>query len=216
MFSGADRSLSEAHFLMEGFMTTEGTEEHLSVYRLLPSMREFQLLHFDNSLVDLMRWQASGSQGQFPMEFTAEWGGHPRWTKSEFPTGNPSSPVLSCRLADLLRDDLERAGRLLPIRIENADADDYLLYVVELVADCLDTEKSSPADKLGRVQRSVFRPEALPADVPAFRPTGFPTAVCWNGWAVDLLNGLLGDQLEARLVWSEDPKDVPYPDPWGF
>lgn len=70
-------------------MTTEGTEEHLSVYRLLPSMREFQLLHFDNSLVDLMRWQVKGSQGSFPTVFTAEWGGHPRWTKSEFPTGDP-------------------------------------------------------------------------------------------------------------------------------
>ncbi|MFC4464987.1 hypothetical protein ACFPH6_10600 [Streptomyces xiangluensis] len=197
-------------------MTTEGTEEHLSVYRLLPSMREFQLLHFDNSLVDLMRWQVGCSQGPSPTEFTAEWGGHPRWTKSEFPTGNPSSPVLSRRLADLLRGDLERAGRLLPVRIENADEDNYLLCVVERVADCLDTEKSAPPDKLGRVQRSIYRPEAVPADVPAFRSTGFPTAVCWNGWAVDLLTGLLGDQVEARLVWSEDPGLVPHPDPWGF
>ncbi|MFG2027423.1 hypothetical protein [Streptomyces sp. NPDC048825] len=50
-------------------MTTAGTEEHLSVYRLLPSMRE-----------------------------------------SELPTGDPSSPVLSHRVADLLRGLL--AGRL--------------------------------------------------------------------------------------------------------
>ncbi|WP_369248419.1 hypothetical protein [Streptomyces sp. R41] len=179
-------------------------------------MREYQILHFDNSPVDLMRWQLGGSTGAHPKEFAAEWGGHPRWTKSEFPNGDPSSPVLSRRIADLLRDDLEKAGRLLPVRIEKAEADEYLLYLVEQVADCLDMERSSPPDRLGRVQQSVFRPEALPADVPAFRSMGFPTAVCWNGWAVELLSGLLGDLLEARLVWSEDPGLVPHPDPWGF
>ncbi|MFI6490621.1 hypothetical protein [Streptomyces sp. NPDC050564] len=197
-------------------MPNEEPEESLSVYRLLPSMREFQTLHFDNSHVDLMRWQLGVSTGEYRKEFTAEWGGHLRRTKSEFPTGDPSSPVVSRRIADLLRSDLERAGRLLPVHIENAEADEYLLYLVERVADCLDTEESSPPDRLGRVQRSVFRSDVLPADVPAFRSTGFPTAVCWNGWAVERLTALLGDRLEARLVWSEDPGLVAHPDPWGF
>ncbi|MEU1200773.1 hypothetical protein ABZ446_31770 [Streptomyces sp. NPDC005813] len=179
-------------------------------------MREYQTLHFDNSPVDVMRWQLAGSLGPYPTEFTAEWGGHPRWKKSEFPTGDPSCPVLSRRVADLLRGDLEKAGRLLPVRIEKAAADEYLLYLVERVADCLDMERSSPPDQLGRVQRSVFRPEAVPVDVPAFRSTGFPTAVCWNGWAVERLTALLGDQLEVRLVWSEDPTLIPHHNPWGF
>ncbi|GGN85973.1 hypothetical protein GCM10011579_077270 [Streptomyces albiflavescens] len=191
-------------------------EEPLSIYRLLPSMREYRTLHFDNSPVDVMRWQLDGSTGTYPTNFTAEWGGHPRWTKSEFPNGDPSSPVLSRRGADLLLSDLERAGRLLPVHIENAEADEYLLYLVERVADCLDMGKSSPPDQLGRVRKSVFRADALPADVPAFRSTGFPTAVCWNGWAAERLSVLLGDQLEVRLVWSEDPGLVPHPNPWGF
>jgi hypothetical protein len=198
-------------------MPTEERDKPLSVYRLLPSMREFQILHFDNSPVAVMRWQLAGSTGEYPAECAAEWGGHPRWTKSEFPTGDPSCPVLSRRIADLLWGDLEAAGHLLPVRIEDAvEADEYLLYLVERVSDCLDREKSSPPDRLGRVQKSVFRADVLPADVPAFRSTGFPTAVCWNGWAVERLTALLGDQLEARLVWSEDPGLVPHPDPWGF
>ncbi|MEU9150693.1 hypothetical protein AB0D59_09135 [Streptomyces sp. NPDC048417] len=196
-------------------MTTEGIEEHLSVYRLLPSMSDFQLLHLDDQVVELMRWQRAGSAGPYPARFTAEWAGDPRWPKSEFPTGDASSPVLSRRIADLLWDDLEKAGRLLPVRIKNAD-DGYLLYLVERVVDCLDTERSSVPDRIGRIRESVFRADAVPADVPAFRPTAFPTAVCWNGWAARLLSGLLGDQLECRLVWSEDPGPVPHPDPWGF
>ncbi|PBC62060.1 hypothetical protein BKI49_20970 [Streptomyces sp. Tue6028] len=196
-------------------MTTEDRRTPLSLYRLLPSMREFQMLQFDDVRVELMRWQLGGSTGMYPTELTAEWVGDPRWKKNEFPTGTPGSPVLSRRIADLLRDDLEKAGRLLPVRIEKA-ADEYLLYLVERVADCLDMERSSPPDQLGRVQRSVFRPEAVPVDVPAFRTTGFPTAVCWNGWAVERLTALLGDQLEVRLVWSEDPGLVPHHNPWGF
>ncbi|MFF4347723.1 hypothetical protein [Streptomyces sp. NPDC001530] len=197
-------------------MTTEERRTPLAVYRLLPSMREFQILQFGDLRVELMRWQLGGSTGPYPTELTAEWAGDPRWKKNEFPTGTPGSPVLSRRVADLLRSDLEGAGRLLPVRIEKAEADEYLLYLVERVADCLDMEKSSPPDRLGRVQKSVFRPDTLPADVPAFRSTGFPTAVCWNGWAVERLSALLGDQLETRLVWSEDPGLVPHPDPWGF
>ncbi|GAA5003386.1 hypothetical protein [Streptomyces siamensis] len=197
-------------------MPIEEYEQPLSVYRLLPGMREYQTLHLDNSVVDVMRWQLQGSVGLYPAEFTAERGGHSRWKKNELLTGTPGCPVLSRRIADLLRDDLEKAGRLLPVRIEKAAADEYLLYLVERVADCLDMERSSPPDQLGRVQRSVFRPEAVPVDVPAFRSTGFPTAVCWNGWAVERLTALLGDQLEVRLVWSEDPALVPHHNPWGF
>ncbi|MFC8869098.1 hypothetical protein ACFUAC_15760 [Streptomyces sp. NPDC057148] len=38
----------------------------------------------------------------------------------------------------------------------------------------------------------------------------------WNGWAVDRLREILGADLEARLIWSEDPSGKPHPDPWGF
>lgn len=196
-------------------MTADADPKHRSVYRLLPAMREYRTLHPD-SIVDVLRWQMAGSTGPCPTEIRAEWGGHPRWKKGDFPHGDASSPVLSRRVADALGGELERAGRLLPVRITGAEDDDYLLYLVERVADCLDPERSSPPDELGRVRESVFVPDAVPVDVPAFRATGFPTAVCWNGWAVERLTDLIGDQLEARLVWSDAPGLVPHRDPWGF
>ncbi|MER5524035.1 hypothetical protein ABT075_05375 [Streptomyces sp. NPDC002677] len=186
-----------------------------AVYRLLPSTADFQLLHFGDDVVDLLRWQRGGSEGPHPVRFTAEWVGDPAWPKNEFPNGGVGLPVLSRRIADLMWGELEGAGKLLPVRIKDAD-DDYLLCLVERVADCLDREKSSPPDVIGRIKDSVFRADDIPVDVPAFRTTAFPTAVCWNGWAVRLLSGLLGEQLECRLVWSEDPGLVPHHDPWGF
>ncbi|UQT57015.1 hypothetical protein M4V62_18970 [Streptomyces durmitorensis] len=94
--------------------------------------------------------------------------------------------------------------------------DEYFLYLVERAVDCLDLQRSSPPDQLGRIQESVFRPDAVPTELPAFRATQFPTAVCWNGWMVKRLTDLLGDQLETRLIWSEDPTLTPHPNPWGF
>ncbi|MGW7067184.1 hypothetical protein ACWGII_13965 [Streptomyces sp. NPDC054855] len=206
-------------------MTIDRQAQPRSVYRLLPSMSDFQLLNLDNSVVDVMRWQLTGSTGTHPTVFTADWAGDERWPKSDFPNGDASVPVLSRRLLDALQADLASAGRLLPVHIKRppdpsaaqADRfDAYMLYLVERAVDCIDPERSSPPDQLGRIQRSVFRAEAVPAKFPAFRPTQFPTAVCWNGWMVDRLADLLGNQLEARLVWSEDPELSPHPHPWGF
>lgn len=188
-------------------------------------MREFQVLRLDNTVVDVMRWQLNGSQGDHPTDFTAEWGGDPRWRKSDFPNGDPSTPALSRRVVDHLRNDLTRAGSLLPVHIEYPEKssrppvlqeDEYFLYLVERAVDCLDPQRSSPPDQLGRIQTSVFRPDAVPAELPAFRSTQFPIGVCWNGWMVDRLADLLGDQLEIRLVWSEDSTLDPHPNPWGF
>ncbi|MEV2253122.1 hypothetical protein AB0I94_21505 [Streptomyces sp. NPDC050147] len=207
-------------------MTNNGQSKPLSVYRLLPSMSEFQLLYFDNSLVEVVRWQFNGSTGDHPTRFNAEWGGHEKWPKSDFPNGDPASPVLSRRIVDALQEvDFAAAGRLLPVHIEGPDnnsrpkrptEDEYLLYLVEHVADCIDSAQSSPPDHLERIQRAVFRPDAVPAELPAFRAKQFPTAVCWNGWMVERLTHVLGDQLEARLVWSEDPTLTPHHAPWGF
>ncbi|MGK5497283.1 hypothetical protein [Streptomyces sp. URMC 125] len=78
------------------------------------------------------------------------------------------------------------------------------------VVDCLDQERSSlPTEPTGLVERAVFRPEALPVHLPAFRIPAFPYGIYWNGWAADLLRDLIGeDNLELRLVWSTDP-DAP-------
>jgi hypothetical protein len=56
----------------------------------------------------------------------------------------------------------------------------------------------------------------LPSHLPAFRVPQFPGAAQWNGWAADLLADLTGDQIEKRLIWSEDPATRPHPDPWGI
>lgn len=104
----------------------------------------------------------------------------------------------------------------MPVNIDGSAGDEYLLHVVERVVDCFDEQRSSAPDQIGRIKKSVFRPEALPVELAAFRFPQFPTAVCWNGWMVERLVGLLGDQLESRLIWSEDPSLSPHPAPWGF
>ncbi|MBT2392301.1 hypothetical protein J7E87_23480 [Streptomyces sp. ISL-1] len=38
----------------------------------------------------------------------------------------------------------------------------------------------------------------------------------WNGWAADCLAELVGDVLEVRLVWSQDPSLTPHRDPMRF
>ncbi|MCT7352239.1 hypothetical protein N4P33_08625 [Streptomyces sp. 15-116A] len=68
----------------------------------------------------------------------------------------------------------------------------------------------------GEVKKAVFRPEALPGQLPAFRLPQFPRAVQWNGWAVERLIELTGDEIEARLLWSEGPAAVRHPDPSGI
>ncbi|MFF0205519.1 hypothetical protein [Streptomyces sp. NPDC005017] len=126
-------------------------------------------------------------------------------------------PVLSARLADALGEDLRRAGRLAPVEIEGTDEGAYLFCAVEAVVDCVDPRRSSrPKKATGRMKLTVFRPEALPAALPAFRVPEFPGGVHWNGWAGDRLSTLLGERLETRLIWSEDPALTPHPGPWGF
>lgn len=81
----------------------------------------------------------------------------------------------------------------------------------------MDTVHSSkPKRTTGEIKKTVFRPDVLPAELPAFRVPQFPGAVYWNGWAVERLREILGEALEARLIWSEDPALSPHPNPWGF
>ena len=68
----------------------------------------------------------------------------------------------------------------------------------------------------GQIKKAVFRLEALPAELAAFRIPEYPVAIYWSGWATDRLVELLGEDIEARLVWSADRSATPHPDPWGF
>lgn len=190
-----------------------------SVYRLLPSLSDYQGLHLESAdVIRLMRWQRDGTEADRPARLRATWLGERKWAKSEFPSGRAGAPVLSRRLAESMGEGLAAAGSLVPVDIDAAVKDDeYFLFVVEAVVDCLDLRRSSKPKKIdGEVKKAVFRPEALPSHLPAFRLPQFPGAVQWNGWAADLLADLTGDQIEKRLIWSEDPATRPHPDPWGI
>lgn len=105
----------------------------LSVYRLLPSLTERQTLRlnsFDHRRI--MHWQRTGDEADRPTCLRADWLSEPLWATSDFPSGHPSAPVLSRRVAESFGDDLLNAGRLLPVEVENSrDDDEYVLYLVE-------------------------------------------------------------------------------------
>ncbi|MFI6021964.1 hypothetical protein ACIBCP_30540 [Streptomyces sp. NPDC051287] len=194
---------------------TDG-EPRRAVCRLLPGLSDYETLRLDGADQSrLMRWQRSGGDADRPTGLRAEWmdDSAPR---SEFPSGSPGAPVLSRRLAEGFGDELLSAGSLVPVEIRNGRGDDYVLFLVDQVVDCLDLRRSSKPKRNGEIKKPVYRPEALPTGLPAFRLPQFPRAVQWNGWAAERLLGLTGDQIEARLTWSEDPTAKPHPDPWGF
>lgn len=196
----------------------DAPETSMSVFRLLPSLSEYrhlQLNSFDSR--QLMRWQDGGSEADRLAQLRAGWTGEKRWAMSDFPSGYPGAPVLSRRLTEDFGEDLSTAGSLVPVEIDGARGDEYFLYIVDAVVDCLDLRRSSKPKRLdGEVKKPVYRPEALPMHLPAFRLPQFPTAVQWNSWAAARLVELTGDQIEARLTWSQDPAAKPHPDPWGF
>jgi hypothetical protein len=196
---------------------SDGPRGPLAVYRLMPSMGDFRTLSLEEyAHRGLIRWLRTGKPEDLPESFTGEWVGSPRLRPAEFPCGYPGAPVFSRRIADLLADELSTAGSRLPVRLPGTDPD-YFLQLVERVVDCVDPRRSSkPKRGTGQMKRTVFRPDAVPAEPAAFRVPEFPGAVHWNGWAVEVLREHLGADIEARLVWSEDRGLVPHPDPWGF
>mgnify|MGYP001349951920 CR=1 FL=1 len=201
-------------------MTDAPSTETRRVYRLLPSLGDFRTLRLrDDTLQGLARWCYQGPPHEPPSVFPAAWVGKRQWRTTEFPTHYAEAPILSRRVADLLRDDLRTAGSLAPVTIDNpVDDTEYVVYVVHAVVDCVDVDRSSPepVNPTGELERTVFRPDAVPSGLPAFRIPQFPVAVHWNGWAADRLAELLGEDLERRLVWSDDPEAVPHHRPWGI
>ncbi|WP_434594696.1 hypothetical protein [Streptomyces sp. A5-4] len=167
--------------------------------------------------IELARWERSGSPADLPAAIGTRWAGDPRWRASEFPAGNTGSPILSRRVAEALKEDLSLAGTFLPVLIDGSDTGEYVLFLVESGVDCLDERRSSKPKRSGDpLKKAIFRPDAVPVELPAFRVPGSRRAAYWNGWAVDHLTQLLGDDLNTRLVWSDDPALTPHPDPWGF
>lgn len=204
---------------MKGDPMTEAPETSPAVYRLLPKLAEYQQLTPDGGdLRRLKRWQRLGAEEDRPVRFRTEWAGKRNWPKGDFPSGYPGAPILSRRLVDRFgADALRTAGSLMPVETDDATKDEHYLLLVDQVIDCLDLRRSSKPKKLnGEVTKAVYRADALPSHLPAFRLPQFPGAVQWNGWAAERLVELTDDQIEARLCWSGDPTAVPHPDPWGF
>lgn len=184
----------------------------VALYRILPPYRD----GVRTVLVrgeQLIRWQKRGDPADFPGRVEAEWQGPPGWQEVDYPSSSVGAPVLSRRIADRVRERFSDGGTFVPVDLPEAPEGAYELYVPLHVVDCLDQEKSSePSRPGGVIERAVFRPEAVPLGLPAFRVPGFPRGVYWNAWAVDLLRDLVGeDDLELRLMWSSDQKASVHP-----
>ncbi|MEV6235443.1 hypothetical protein [Lentzea sp. NPDC051838] len=190
-----------------------------SVYRLLTGMSEargaYRELSIETSdLTDVIRWELSGSSGSYQNPVHAKWLGERSLRPVEFKPDD-AAPCVSVRIAERFRADFEAAGTLRPLVIDGHEDPEWLVFLVEKVVDCLDVERSSEPEWDGTVRKSVFRADAVPVHLPAFRiPQS--TDVQWNGWMVDRLMKLVSLDVEARLVWSENPAVQPHPDPWRF
>lgn len=201
---------------MDGVMADRSGKAR-RVYRLLPGLGEFRTLLIEGpSLRKLIHWQRSGSPEDRPTELRTRWSDDDQAVRpAEFASAAIGAPLLSRRVADLFYDELATAGGYVPVLIDGADTGEYVLYLVEKVVDCVDIRRSSkPRKRSGEIKKVVFRADAVPLDLPAFRIPESLEFVYWNGSAADRLTSLLGDDLEARLIWAADPARSPHPNPW--
>jgi hypothetical protein len=184
----------------------------ISVYRLLPGLGEFRTLLLDEvTHRRLIGWQRGMDAA--PPTAAAQWNRDLDWRDTKFPSGLIAAPMLARDVVEQVKDDFAEGGEFLPVTVDGRDSG-FDLYLVMTVANCLDTRRSSkPSRGRDLIKTAVFRPDAIPLDVPAFRVPESPIAVYWNGWAADLLQKLVGDDLERRLVWSEDKSLKPHPNP---
>lgn len=190
-----------------------------AVCRLLPSVSEargeYRALTVGRELTRVVRWMLSGSPEDYPRGIAAEWVGEPDWRPVEFSPGADEAPILVRRVADQFCGDFEASGSLLPLTIDGKESEEWYLLLVEQVVDCLCTTESSEPEWDGVIRKSVFCPDAVPTHLPAFRVPQ-STKIYWNEWAADRLRKLAASDVEARLIWAEDPAREPHPDPWSF
>lgn len=194
-------------------MTGMSDGDPISIYRLLPGVGEFRTLLLDEvphrKLIGWLR----GMDAEPPTTASGQWNRDLDLPAMKFPSGLIGAPMLSRDIVNQVKDDFGKGGEFVPVTVDGSDSG-FDLYLVKTVTDCLDARRSSkPKRGSGPIKISVFRPDAVPLDVPAFRVPESPIAVYWNGWAADLLQKLVGDDLERRLVWSEDKSLKPHPNP---
>lgn len=120
---------------------TDDLAEPLAVHRLLPGAKPLRTLMLGYAARDrVTRWLTKG--GAEPASAHAGWTGYLPGPAADFPSGLAHAPVLGPRILDALRNELPRAGRLIPVTVENPDDNRYRLYLVNTVVDCLDRECS--------------------------------------------------------------------------
>ncbi|MEK0098492.1 hypothetical protein WDA79_08275 [Streptomyces sp. A475] len=136
---------------------------------------------------------------------------------SDYPSGHTAAPVLSRKLADETRAAFQPFGTYIPVHVPDGRPDDFVAYIPDGVADCLDHKASSAPAATGEIERAVFVPDRIPCDAPCFRLTDNKTFVYWNGWAARLIQSFAGpDNVELRLVWSTGATAESHPRPMGF
>jgi hypothetical protein len=188
-----------------------------NVYRLLPPRREgLQTVRVNDDV--FLDWCYSGTEANVPAAVHGRRHGDDDEEFADYPVSAPYCPALSLRILDQVRERFAPHGYFIPLAVLGAHEQQHEVYFPRHTVDCLDHAASTPPQGvLDEIQTAVFLSDRLPLEAPSFRVPGAPTSVYWNGWAAELLAGLLGpEKLALRLVWSEDPEAEVHPNPMGF
>ncbi len=164
------------------------------VYRLEPAYGRARVLLLD--LDDAVRLRRST-----PRVVRAQWSGPPDLPPSDLACGWP--PVFSRLVVERFGDWLRTAGRFVPVDVEG-ETGSHCLFVVDTVADCLDTRRSSKPGRNGKLAIVVFDRQKLPS-APAFR---IPQNTGFVFWTRDFVEALVRESyrgVATRTVWSDDP-----------
>jgi hypothetical protein len=175
------------------------------VYRLQARLMDTRILVLEEiPHMRLHRWLKAPPAEEPPAGLSAAWTDEPRKRKLEFPSFAVDAPIFTRRSLEVLGPELAPGGRFLPVTVEGTD-DEYALYLVEHVVDCLDVQRSSKPSRITQyIKQAVFRPDRLP-DLPAFRVPESPTVVYWTRAFADRVVEVVGPDVEALVVWSLDP-----------
>ncbi len=190
-------------------MTNSGKRR---VYRLLPVFERTRGLLFNVTESQRILARLRGRQKLAGVH--GEWSAGPEVPLGDYPCALGYAPVVSRRVVDALGKELRQGGELVPVGAEALAPDRYYLYVVDALVDCLDETRSArPNRSTGEMAQVSFLPSMLNDTSPAFRVPQSPLFVFWCDWFVDALTSLIPEQVDARVIWAEDPSIARFPRP---
>jgi hypothetical protein len=189
-----------------------------AVFLLQSRLREDNrvLVLDDGDRLALMGWQLKPGEYPRPRSLDAHWEGDPAGRPSRFPSYMLETAILIPEVVAAMAEELGHGGSLVPLQA----ADDgivvkgvYRAYLAETVVDCLDEAASSEPQQYTNFRRQVaFHADRLP-DTPAFRVPQTPTITYWNRGAAERIQAIVGDDVQAWVVWSQDPTLPVHPNP---